>query len=396
MAEYTTLSGVSRIRLGALCALLVACGSSPGPMNGSAGGASSGGAGTGGSAAGGASANGGGQAGNGSSAGSPSDSECALAARGVVIFASWDPLGYPLYALDACNLAYIAGDGSLHLRDLVSLEDRVLDGAENGPRRPSLSANVLAWEVVLDGRSQVRVNTGAGSITLTGAFDHAGEPKAARDAVAFTAFSAREASSDSDVLLYDVGTATTSVALGGPGQQRFPDISETLVAASDFSEDPEGYFDEASSVADIVLFSRADGSVTSRPKPGKQAFPMLGKDGLLAYLSWGAVHPEPKFSAFGLFVGQASSTPESDGLVRDIQTNPSYLRPSVRGTLVDFIDSSNGVTALYRAQLSPLGEPAVAAQGSAVESLLGPTGTEAFTVVGKRVAASAVLEVWAR
>jgi len=290
----------------------------------------------------------------------------------------------------------VAPDGSLHLRDLTTLDDRVLDDPENTPRRPTLSADLLAWEVVLEGQSQVRAHTSAGTTTLAGAFDHAAEPKATRDALVFTAFSAPGTNSDTDILLYDTASGTTSVALGGPGQQRFADISEDFVAASDFSEDPRGYFDEASSVADIVLLSRQDGSVTVRPKPGKQAFPMLGKDGLLAYLHWGEVHPEPKFSAFALLVTHASSTPESDTLLRDIHTDPSYIRPSVRGTVVDFIDATGGITTLYRAPLSPLGEPVVAAQGGVAESLLGPTGTESFTLVGKRLAAGSVLEVWAR
>lgn len=403
MAERTALRGSARPALGAVCALLLACGSSAASRHGTTGGAPSGGAGT--TATGGAEAQGGapsagthagGEPGNAGSAGAPSDSECALAARGVAIYADWDALGYPPYALDGCTLAYIAPDGSLHWRDLTTLDDQVLDSAENAPRRPTLSADVVAWEVVLDGQSQVRVHTSAGTTTLTGAFDHAAEPKAARDAVVFTAFSAQSPSSDSDVFLYDVASHTASVALGGSGQQRFADISADFVAASDFSEDPQGYFDEVSSVADIVLLSRADGSVTTRPLPGKQAFPMLGKDGLLAYLHWGDVHPEPKFSSFALFVAHANSTPESDTRVRDIRTDPSYIRPSVRGTVVDFIESTADITTLYRASLSPLGEPVAVVQGSAVESLLGPTGTESFTVVGRRLGASSVLEVWAR
>jgi hypothetical protein len=431
MAERTGLCRAARPLLGAVCALLLACSSSPAPSHGTtggstasggttsggttSGGATSGGATSGGATSGGAtsggtntSATGGAEpeggapsaganaAGNAGSTGASADPSCALMARGVAIHASWDPLGYPLYALDGCNLAYVAPDGSLHWRELTTVDDRVLDGPENVPRRPTLKADVMAWEVVLDGRSQVRVRTKSGTTTLTGRFDHAAEPKAARDAVVFTAFSAQSPNSDSDVFLYDVASETASVALGGPGQQRFADVSPEFVAASDFSEDPQGYFDEASSAADIVLLSRTDGSVTLRPKPGKQAFPMLGADGLLAYLHWGDVHPEPKFSAFGLFVARADSTPESDTLVRDIHTDPSYIRPSVRGTVVDFIDATGGITTLYRAPLSPLGEPVVGAQGNAAESLLGPAGTESFTVVGKRLAGGSLLEVWAR
>jgi hypothetical protein len=290
----------------------------------------------------------------------------------------------------------VARDGSLHLMDLASGADQTLDIPENRPRRPTLAGAVLAWEVVLDGRSQVRVHTSAASLTLTGAFDHAAEPKASSDAIAFTAFSAESPTSDTDILLYEIASGSTKVVLGGAGQQRFPDVSADLVAASDFSEDPRGYFDETSSVADLVLFSRRDGNVTRRPLPGKQAFPMLGKDGLLGYLHWGEVHPEPKFSAFSLYVGRANSTPESDTKLRDIHTDPSYVRPSLRGSVIDFIDSTGSGPTLYRAELAPLGEPVVAFQTNTAAWLLSPTGNDGWTVFGKQAAGDYVLDVSAR
>jgi hypothetical protein len=324
------------------------------------------------------------------------DSSCALAARGIAIHAAWDPLGYPPYALDACNLAYIAVDGTLQLRDLASGLEQRIDDAESSPRRPTMAHGTLAWEVELEGRSQVRIRAPSGTVTLSGAFDHAAEPKACRDAVAFTAFAAMASDSDTDVLLYDVTRGTIEVVFGGAGQQRFADISEQFVAGSDFSEDPNGTFDPAGSLADIVLLTRADGQLIRRAKAGKQAFPMLGDDGVLSYLHWNEVHPEPKFNRFDLFVGRGDTAPESDVLLRDIQTDPSYVRPSIRGAVVDFVDTSSGRPTLYRAALAPLAEPVLMAQGSATERLLGPTGTEAWTVLGKQRTNGVVLEVVAR
>jgi hypothetical protein len=254
----------------------------------------------------------------------------------------------------------------------------------------------VAWQARVNGESVVRVLNSGIIITVTGEFQHAEEPKVFADSVVFSAFSSADPHSDCDVLLYDVATGTLGVAIGGAGQQRFADISADFVAASDFSEDPNGYFDLGGSVADIVIYSRANGTFTRRARPGKQAFPLLGNDGALAYLEWGSVHPEPKFSAFALMTGSVSTPPEGDALIRNIQTDPSYLRPALRGNLLDFVDSSLGSPTLYRASLNPRSEPTAAIEGTGVQSLLGPASTDAWTLLGQRLASGPVLRVLAR
>lgn len=308
---------------------------------------------------------------------------CAMDIAGLRVIAAWDDFGYPGYALDQCRLVYVADDGALRLRDLDTGAELDLEPATNRPRRPVLDGDALAWEASLDGQPQIRVWTAKGALTLRGAFHHAAEPAASDGAIAFTAFSAAGLTADSDVLVYDVRAGTLSEAFVGPGQQRFAAISKTDIAASDFSEDPRGYFDEMGSLSDIIVRPRAGGSVISRPREGKQAFPMLSEDGTLAYLEWGAVHPEPKFSAFTLYVTRPGAPVSEDVKIRAIETEPSYIRPSLRNGILDFVDRSSGKPLLYRQPLGDLG-PLSSIDFGAGFVPLGPVARQTFTLIATR------------
>lgn len=346
----------------------------------------------GGTASGGASSGAAGEAGGGGLPGGEPD--CVAQAGGLPVYAAWDPLGYAPYSLLGCQLAYVTPEGELRLRNLSTREEQALEDGSFAPRRPTISAQFVAWETTLNGKSSVRVFRAGRTTTLTGAFDHAGEPRAAADALVFTAWAEASPNSDTDVLLYEPATDSLSTALGGAGQQRFADVSAEYVAASDFSEDPRGYFVETGSDADVVVFERKSGMVTRRARPGKQAFPMLGSDGVLAYLDWGAVHPEPKFSAFSLRLGRVSGAPETDSLVRAVRTEPSYVRPSLRGNVIDFIDAPGGPPVLYRVDVTAPSE--LAATELDVTAPLGPIAAPGVTLLGARLADGVELRVVTR
>jgi len=311
---------------------------------------------------------------------------------GLSVFSSgrWDPLGYPPYALDGCLLVYVAPEddgGSLHLRDLATGDDLELEPAESRPRRPALSGELIAWEIGDGSQSQVRVSYQGSVQTLTGAFDHAGEPRVAADAVVFTAFLGPNPTDDTDVYLYDVGNDELAPVALGAGQQRFADVSATHVAVTDFSEDPRGYFDQAESIADLVIIDRQSGVATPRKRAGKQAFPLLGSDDALVYLDWGAVHPEPKFSQFGLRAGVLGAPLDADYDVKPegIRTDVAYLRPSLRGQNIDFVDTQAGVIGLYRFTLGSQQPPTpIPIVGS--PQLFGPVATDAMTLIATPLA----------
>jgi len=227
----------------------------------------------------------------------------------------------------------------------------------------------------------VRVHTAAGTVTVEGDFDHAGEPRAADGFVVLTGWTSADPDSDTDVFGYDVPDQAVSLVIGGAGQQRFADVSPVYVAASDFSEDPGGHYVEGGSVSDIVLVVRATGAVTSRSRPEKQAFPMLGKGGLLGYLEWKTVHPEPKFSGFDLYVGTIGADPSGDVLVRSIETNPRIARPSARADVLDFVDLASGIPIVYRARFDAPTDPSATPLAGATQTFGMVTEPE-LTLVG--------------
>lgn len=393
-----------RFLLGSTSLLLLACGTAghtDAPNPGHAGTDSGGSANTGGDPA---TSQAGTRASGGSASGS-SPLEVAGAAgagsdcgpetfEGLSVFASggWDPLGYPPYALDGCTLVYVAptapgeSSGALYRRDLSTGQEILLETAALQPRRPAIAGDLIAWEAQVEGKSQVRVHYQNETRDIAGDFVQSGEPRVTADAVVFTAFLGTEATADTDVFLYDPVTDQAAPVAAGPGQQRFADISHDYVAVTDFSEDPRGYFDEAQSIADILLIERATGKATPRPREGKQAFPLLGDSGALVYLDWGLVHPEPKFSQFSLRAGEvtAAATADIDLKGEPVQTNPAYVRPSLRGLNVDFIDTQNSV-GLYRVVLGSGAAPVLAPIAGAAQ-LFGPVAADQLTLVSQPLA----------
>jgi hypothetical protein len=302
---------------------------------------------------------------------------------------SWDPLGYPPYAFDGCTLVYIAtgsDPGALRVRDLASGEDTVLETGVRNPRRPTISGEVIAWEADGAVGSEVRVRVGAKIESMSGAFVRAEEPRATVDAVVFTAFLGAGPNDDSDVYLFDVVTGQLSAVATGPGQQRFADVSRTHIAITDFSEDAKGYFNELGSISDIALIERVTGQRTNRPSPGKQAFPLLGADGVFAYLEWAAVHPEPKLGQFWLKVGYLGRPSSEDFNVKtagQVSTNPAYVRPSLRGLNLDFVDQGPDGASLYRAALATPGT-LISSQIPGAMLLFGPVAGDRFTLLANQ------------
>jgi hypothetical protein len=320
---------------------------------------------------------------------------CGPAAiAGLGVFSpGWDPLGYPPYAIDGCTLVYVApaaGDGALRRRDLVSGDDVLLESAAAHPRRPTVAGDVIAWERDGDGAGDSSVSVLVDQPARARLFAHAGEPRATTDAVVFTKFLGPLASDDTDVVLYEVESDQDLPIAIGAGQQRFADVSASHVAVSDFSEDPLGYFKESGAISDVLVIDRKTGERTPRAAPGKQAFPLLGTGGLLVYLEWGAVHPEPKFSEFTLKAGSVFQNVASDFNVKGdgtVSTNPAYVRPSLHGVYLDFIDHAFDAPQLFRSTLDgPATAAPTAVSIAGATTFFGPVSAEALTLVATPLA----------
>lgn len=310
------------------------------------------------------------------------------AAEGIAV-ASSDPyggepfaLGYPPYAIDGCSLAYVTKTGDLRLRDLASGDESVLSPSAESPRRPAIAGDLVAWEAIIDGRPSVRVRGPKGTKTIPGAFDHAGEPRAAGDAVVFTGWLDADDHGDTDVFLYTPSTGEVVAVAAGPAQQRFADVSPTHVAWSDFAEDPDGAFgDDGDDAADVVVLDRATDQRTTRERPGKQAFPMLGAAGKIAYLDWGLVHPEPKFSEYDVRLGPIAGDGADDAEAAHVLTQILYVRPVVRAGRLSWVTTENGQGALMQRAVD-LATPAETVNLFMDGAVFGPSASNALTLVG--------------
>jgi hypothetical protein len=314
----------------------------------------------------------------------------ATAADGVAV-STVDPyggppyaLGYLPYAVDGCALAYVDPSGDLRLRDLATGNDTVLATADEAPRRPAINGDLVAWEASIDGVTQVRVRAAGSSATKTiaGSFHHAGEPRVALDTVVFTAWLAADDGGDTDVLLYTPSKDAVQTIASGPAQQRFADVSSTHVAWTDFAEDPDGMFsDFGSDAADVVVLDRQTGALTTRKQPGKQGFPMLGAEGKIAYLDWGLVHPEPKFSEYGIRLGPIDGDGSDDELAAHLMTQILYVRPVARGTRLSWVTTDSGSSVLLQRGVD-LASPEKAIAVFATGSVYGPSAADKLTLVG--------------
>jgi hypothetical protein len=316
------------------------------------------------------------------------DSVARIAVGSGTVGSPFDPLGYAPYAIDGCTLAYVTPSvqgqtsGELRVRQLATGDEKVLAPASEQPRRPSIVGDLIAWEAVAGGKSIVRVSKGGLRATIGGPFDHAGEPRVTSDAVVFTAWLSSDDAGDTDVYLYSPASQQLVAIATGAGQQRFADVSALFVAVSDFSEDPTGAFSPyAHRDADIVVFDRKTLAKTVRHLPGKQAFPMLGDSSHLGYLDWGSVTPEPKFSAYAIRAGDVASDPAIDGNAKgagQVQVNTPYVRPSVRGNWLEWVDDSPGSGGLFRC---PIDLSQAATSTLIGYQLLGPVAGQPLTVV---------------
>ena len=321
---------------------------------------------------------------------------CEASAAADIEVSSGDLNGFPPYAVSGCALAYVSAAGDLVLRDLATRSETVIAPAAEHPRRPSASADLVAWEAEDQSHAVVRVRTSVAGVvttrTIAGGFVSAGEPRASGSSVAFTAWNGSASTDDTDVWLYEAKTDDARVVLGGAGQQRFSDVSTAYVAASDFSEDPDGRFDnDGMDLADVIVYERATGAVVQRRLAGKQAFPMLADDGVLAYLAWTGVHPEPKFVAYQLRSGSINGDPRADRTVAEVSyASTDYARPALASGTLEWIANPDGRTTLYRAPADGSSAP-VAVRGLEDFRLFAPSPSSAgFTVLAtSRLSSSA-------
>jgi hypothetical protein len=304
-------------------------------------------------------------------------------------------LGYPPYAIDGCRLVYVAAaadgaSGALLLRDLATGQEQTIAEAAEEPRRPSIAGEWIAWEATVAGAPGVRVRGKSGdAVTLQGGFDHAGEPRAAADAVVFTAWLGPDDTADTDIFLYRPATQALAPLRTTLRQQRFADISATHIAWTDFVDDPEGFFKgegHATDQGDVVLFERATSTARTRKAPGKQAFPILGATGMVAYLDWAGVQPEPKFDAYTLRIGAVYAPIELDALVAAIVTPQLHVRPVARGPLIEWVASPDGGSSRLQRRRADLATPAFTLPGLDGLEILGPVASDAITLVGVREA----------
>lgn len=314
---------------------------------------------------------------------------CTSSAAAGIDVQNFDLDGYPPYAIDGCQLVYVSSPASDHrgalvLRDLREGVETVLAPPEAAARRPAIAGEVIAWEEVVDGFGAVRVRVGEDVLTVSGPFHHAGEPRTATDAVVFTGWLTADEDADTDVFLYTVEDASVRVVAQGIGQQRFADISTTHIAISDFSEDALGFYDsEGQADADLVLVDRDTGESVVRALVGKQAYPMLGALGVVAYLEWVGVRPMPKLSGYTIRVLSLDTPNDDAALLGQVGTDPPTIRPIARGDIVEWVEYVDFRSTLWRAPVD-LSTPPIAVDGLRGLDLYAPVATDEFTVLAAR------------
>jgi hypothetical protein len=294
--------------------------------------------------------------------------------------------GYPPYAIDGCRLAYVsATSGGLVLRDLALGTEIEMAPASESPWRPTLSGGVLAWQSGEGAASTVRIAFSGSVRTATGAFVHAGEPRATTDAVVFTGWLGSDDRSDTDVFLVRPDGGPAELVVGGAGQQRFADVSAAHVAISDFSEDPSGvYSGDGTSLSDLVVIDRDGGPAQRKRAAGKQAFPMLGASDRMVFLEWIGVHPVPKFQEYAIRTLELSALDGEPITIASVKSDRPTVRPVARGNSVEWVERPLDLPSrLYRAELDEPPAP-IAASGLEGLELFAPAASSAFTVIAVR------------
>ena len=254
-------------------------------------------------------------------------------------------------------------------------------GSES-PRRPTLSGEVLAWQSGEGSASVVRIAAFGSVRTVTGPFDHAGEPRATTDAVVFTGWLGATEDSDTDVFLARSDGGPAELVLGGPGQQRFADVSPSHVAVSDFSEDSAGvYSGDGTRLSDLVLIDRTNAAGQRRKAAGKQAFPMLGASGRMVFLEWLGVHPVPKFQEYTLRSLELTALDTEPVTIASVRSDRPTVRPIARGNFVEWVERPLDQTSrLYRAELDKPPAP-IAVSGLDGLELFAPAASKALTII---------------
>jgi hypothetical protein len=330
----------------------------------------------------------GGGAGDGGALGPSTCDAIAPNAAGDLEVAEESLQGYPPYAAHDCTLVYIRrSSGALVARDLGTGVERVVAPATEGPRRPTIAAGLIAWEATIggvDGVPGVRAEYNGQITTLSGSFHHASEPRAANDLVSFTAWASADAKGDADVLVFHAQSGAYETVAAGAGQQRFSDVSETHVAVSDFSEDPDGRFDDdGADLADLGIYDLRTKTLTLRKNPGKDAFPFLASPDLFGYMHWGDIHPEPKFEAFGLRAGKIGEAPALDRKVADVMSSSAVIQPSAKNGILAWVTNDRGAMQLWRAPADG-SSPGAAVAGLDRLSIYAPAISDRFTIVAAR------------
>lgn len=290
--------------------------------------------------------------------------------------------GAPPYAVSGCDLVYVNDAGALVTRDLATGKETTLASVDEAPAHPVVTQYLVAWEATIAGKRVVRVHDGEKVLTVPAPLD-AAEPRAAGKTVVFTVWKTSDPRGDTDVWSFDPFAGATAPIFEGPAQQRWADVSDAFVVATDFLEEGPtgGSDDDGRDVADIVVFDRRTGTKTTRSAPGKQAFAMLTSTDAFAYLDWAAIHPEPKLEAFQLRAGKVADAYANDHVVADVKyASSEYARPAVFGSVVEWIANPTGETVLWRAPLDGSAQPAQV-EGLGGLFLYAPAPAAGFTVL---------------
>jgi hypothetical protein len=148
----------------------------------------------------------------------------------------------------------------------------------------------------------------------------------------------------------------------------FAAVSDTMVAVTDFGEDPKGYFSgNGSDLADIGVYDRAAQAYSVRKHPGKDAFPAFDSGDVLAYLHGGDVHPEPKLEAYPVYSARIAADPSTDVRIADVTKAIRFLRPSASAGRIEWVTiDQSAESILWRSDLVTAPVAALAVRGETV------------------------------
>jgi hypothetical protein len=108
---------------------------------------------------------------------------------------------------------------------------------------------------------------------------------------------------------------------------------------------------------------------------------MLGAEGKIAYLNWSLVHPEPKFSAYGVQIGPIDGDGADDVAAAQLETQTLFVRPVVRAGRLTWVTAETGHSALMQRAVD-LATPAETVNVFMEGVVFGPSASNALTLVG--------------